>query len=99
MGMTPSPYQSGASSREQGISKAGNQWCRDVLGELAWMWVQYQPTSELTLWFKERFAQAGPRARKIGIVALGRKLVIQLWQFVEWAEIPPGAVFYSKLSV
>lgn len=98
MGMTPSPYQSGASCREQGISKAGNQWCRDVLGELAWMWVQYQPTSELTLWFEERFAQAGPRARKIGIVALGRKLVIQLWQFVEWGVIPPGAVFYSRLS-
>ena len=99
MGLTPSPYQSGASSREQGISKAGNQWCRDVLGELAWMWVQYQPTSELTLWFEARFAQAGPRARKIGIVALGRKVVIQLWQFVEWGVIPPGAVFYSRLSL
>jgi len=98
MGLTPSPYQSGASSREQGISKAGNQWCRDVLGELAWLWVQYQPTSDLTLWFEERFAQAGPRARKIGIVALGRKLVIQLWQYVEWGVIPPGAVFYSRLS-
>ena len=78
LGMTPCPYQSGSSHREQGISKAGNRWCRDVLGELAWTWVQYQPNSELTLWFEQRFAQAGPRARKVGIVALGRKLVIQL---------------------
>lgn len=97
LGMTPSPFQSGTSFREQGISKAGNAWCRDVLGELAWTWVQYQPDSELTLWFERRFAQAGPRARKVGIVAVGRKLVIQLWQFLEWGVVPPGAVFYSSL--
>lgn len=97
LGMTPSPYQSGTSYREQGISKAGNAWCRDVLGELAWTWVQYQPDSELTLWYQKRFAQAGPRARKVGITALGRKLVIQLWQFLEWGVIPPGAVFHSSL--
>lgn len=97
LGMTPSPFQSGTSSREQGISKAGNRWCRDVLGELAWTWVQYQPHSELTLWYEKRFAQAGPRARKVGIVALGRKLVIQLWQFLEYGVVPPGAEFYSSL--
>jgi len=97
VGMAPCPFQSGTSSREQGITKAGNRWCRDVLGELAWTWVQYQPRSELTRWYERRFAEAGPRARKVGIVALGRKLVIQLWQFLEWGVVPPGAEFYSRL--
>lgn len=97
VGQTPSPFQSGRTRREQGISKAGNDWCRDVLGELAWTWVQYQPSSELTLWFKQRYAHGGPVARKVGIVAVGRKLMVQLWQFLEWGVIPPGAVFHSSL--
>lgn len=97
LGVTPSPYQSGNLRREQGISKAGNHWCRDVLGEVAWTWVQFQPQSELTQWFKQRFEKAGPTARKIGIVAVARKLAIQLWQFLEFGVVPPGAVFYSRL--
>ena len=97
VGNIATPSQSGSSGREQGISKAGNVWCRDVLGELAWTWVQYQPHSELTRWFEQRYAYAGLRARKIGIVAVGRKLVVQLWQFVEKGVVPPGAVFYSRL--
>ena len=32
MGLTPTPYQSGDSCHEQGISKAGNKWLRRVSG-------------------------------------------------------------------
>jgi transposase len=97
LGLTPSPYQSGNSYRELGISKEGNRWCRGVIVEVAWLWLQWQPQSELSLWFRKRFARGGTRARKVGIVALARKLSIQLWRFLEQGEIPPGAVFYSRL--
>ena len=97
LGLTPSGYQSGDSYREQGISKEGNRWCRDVVVEVAWLWLQWQPESELSQWFQQRFAGAGKRARKVGIVALARRLSIQLWRFLQWGEIPPGAVFYSRL--
>ena len=38
VGLTPSHYQSGASSRDQGISKAGNPKARTIMLELAWLW-------------------------------------------------------------
>jgi transposase len=91
VGLTPTPYNSGESERDQGISKAGNRWIRSLAIEIAWRWVQYQPTSELTQWFRRRFGSGSKRQRKIGIVALARKLVIALWRFVETGEIPQGA--------
>ena len=97
LGMVSSPWQSGDSYREQGISKEGNRWCRDVMVGVAWLWLQWQPESELSRWFHERFGGAGKRARKVGIVALARKLSIQLWRYLETGEIPPGAVFHSRL--
>jgi transposase len=91
IGLTPTPYDSGDSRREQGISKAGNRHVRAIAIELAWSWVRYQPDSKLTLWFRERFDKAGQRGRKIGIVALARRLMIDLWKLVEWGVIPDGA--------
>ncbi len=90
-GLTPTPYDSGDTRREQGISKAGNRYVRGVAIELAWSWVRYQPESKLSRWFMERFAGAGTRARKIGIVALARRLLIDLWRFLETGVIPEGA--------
>lgn len=90
-GLTPMPYNSGESSREQGISKAGNKRVRAIMIELAWSWLRYQPQSQLSLWFEERFAKGGKRHRRVGIVALARKLLIQLWQYRETGVIPPGA--------
>ena len=90
-GLTPTPYQSGDSRREQGISHAGNCHVRDIAIELAWCWVRYQPESKLTRWYMERFANGGPRARKVGIVALARRLLIDLWKFLETGVIPEGA--------
>ncbi len=91
IGVTPTPYDSGMTSREQGISKAGNRHVRAVAIEMSWSWVRYQPESKLTLWFNERFADAGKRARKVGIVAVARRLMIDLWRFLEGGVLPEGA--------
>lgn len=92
VGLTPTPYHSGESAREQGISKAGNRRVRAVLIELAWLWLRHQPQSELAQWFERRWASQGKRARRIGIVALARKLVIALWRYLETGAIPNGAL-------
>lgn len=91
-GLTPTPYDSGDSTREQGISKAGNKRIRKLMVELAWLWLRYQPGSQLSQWFEKRFGQGGKRMRRIGIVALARKLLIALWRYLEQGVIPEGAV-------
>lgn len=90
-GLTPTPYDSGESRREQGISKAGNRWIRGIAIEIAWHWLRCQSASELSRWYQRRFGKGSKRQRKIGIVALARKLSIALWRFVETGEIPAGA--------
>src|SRR5207245_8576763 len=79
-GLTPTPYQSGDERREQGISKAGSRHIRAVAIEMAWGWLRYQPRSRLSQWYQARFGRGGTRARKVGIVALARKLLIALWR-------------------
>ena len=91
-GLTPTPYSSGDSEREQGISKAGNRRVRTLMIELSWLWLRYQPGSALSEWFQRRFAGGGKRMRRIGIVALARKLLIALWRYVTDGVIPEGAV-------
>src|SRR5271165_89442 len=91
LGLTPSPYASGESETEQGISKAGNRRVRTLMVELAWSWLRYQPQSELSQWFNRRFAGGGKRMRRIGIVALARRLAIALWRYLEDGLIPKGA--------
>ena len=90
-GLAPTPYQSGEMSRERGISKAGNRHVRGIAIQLAWSWLRYQPASRLSRWYDERFALGGPRARKVGIVAVARKLLVELWRFLEWGVLPEGA--------
>jgi transposase len=91
VGLTPTPYQSGDCRREQGISKAGNRRLRRLLVELAWCWLRWQPDSELSLWYHRRFGMGNGRSRKIGVVALARKLLIALWKYLEHGELPAGA--------
>jgi transposase len=91
LGLAPSPYASGESQTEQGISKAGNRRVRNLMVELAWSWLRYQPQSELSQWFNRRFAGGGKRMRRIGIVALARRLAIALWRYLEDGLIPRGA--------
>ena len=92
LGLVPTPYASGDSQVEQGISKAGNRRVRGLLVELAWGWLRLQPDSALTQWFNRRFAAGGKRMRRVGIVALARRLAIALWRFLHNGEIPAGAV-------
>jgi transposase len=92
VGLTPTPYDSGKSAREQGISKAGNKHVRSLIVELAWLWLRWQPGSALSQWYERRFASGNKRARKIGIVALARKLLIGLWRYVAQGEVPEGAL-------
>lgn len=91
VGLTPTPYRSGKSEREQGISKAGNKHVRALIVELAWLWLRWQPGSKLSQWYERRFGAGNKRARKVGIVALARKLLIALWRYVEHGELPEGA--------
>jgi transposase len=91
VGLTPMPYDSGQTQREQGISKAGNKPVRGLIVELAWMWLRWQPGSVLSQWYERRFGSGNKRARKVGIVALARKLLIALWRYVEHGELPVGA--------
>ncbi len=92
VGLTPVPYQSGQSDREQGISKAGNKHVRGLIVEAAWLWLRWQPGSDLSRWYARRFGAGGRRARKVGIVALARKLLVALWRYADRGELPAGAV-------
>jgi transposase len=91
VGLGGCPYSSGAMEREQGISKAGNPRVRTIMVELAWAWLRLQPGSALTRWYAQRFGRGGTRSRRIGIVALARRLLIALWRFVEYGVVPQGA--------
>jgi hypothetical protein len=95
-GLTPTPYQSGESRRELGITKAGNGSMRTMAVEMAWGWVRLQPESMLTQWYQARFGQGSARLRKIGMVALARKLLIALWRFLKTGELPAGAVLKAE---
>jgi transposase len=94
-GLTPTPHQSGDSDHEQGISKAGNRRLRTMAVEIAWCWLHYQPASALSQWYQQRFAKGSSRQRRIGIVALARKLLVALWRFLETGEVPMGAELVS----
>jgi len=91
-GLTGTAYASGDKVVEQGISKAGNKRIRCLMIELAWMWTRYQPDSDLTKWYMQRFGNGGKRLKRIGIVALARKLLVALWKYVEFNETPIGAI-------
>src|SRR5213594_2724326 len=91
VGLTPTPYNSGDSAREQGISRGGNWRARKLLIEIAWAWLRFQPNSKLSQWYQQRFAKGGQRMRRIGIVAMARRLVIDLWRYVEFGVVPEGA--------
>jgi transposase len=91
-GLAPVPYNSGGSERSQGISKAGNPRIRSLMIELAWGWRRWQGRSALSRWYEDRFGGGSKRQRKIGIVALARKLIVALWRYVETGVPPEGAV-------
>ena len=91
-GLTPTPHRSGDLIREQGIGKAGNRRVRAVMIQLGWAWLRFQPSSALARWYQQRFGAGGARLRRIGIVALARKLLIALWRYVDAGVLPEGAI-------
>jgi transposase len=92
-GLAPSPWQSGGTDREQGISKTGNHRLRHAMVELAWFWLRHQPDSALSGWFRARVGQGRGRIRRIAIVALARKLLVALWRYATQGVVPAGATF------
>jgi transposase len=91
VGLAPTPYQSGEMARDAGITRAGNRHVRRVMVQLAWTWLQHQPTSALSHWYRRRF-DSSRRLRRIGIVALARKLLVALWRYAEHGVLPEGAL-------
>ena len=91
-GLVPTPYQSGDGDHEQGISKAGNRRLRRMIVEIAWSWLRWQPQSRLSLWFKQRFGGGNRRSRRVGIVALARRLLVELWRYLQTGVAPDGAI-------
>jgi transposase len=96
-GLAGTPYDSGESRREQGISKAGNRRARKLAIELAWLWLRHQPDSELSCWFRQRVGDIKGRVRRIAIVALARKLMVALWRYLTTGVVPSGAVLRPSL--
>jgi len=90
VGITPMPYQSGNIDRDRRIGRTGNPRARTTMIQLAWLWLRYQPGSDLAEWFRKRVGTLSGRTRRIAIVAVARKLLIALWRYVETGLVPAG---------
>jgi transposase len=97
LGLAPAPYQSGETARDQGVSRAGNRRLQAVSIQLAWNWVRWQPASAITQWYWARFG-TGRRARRVGIVAVARKLLIALWRYATTGRVPEGAILKPAIG-
>lgn len=95
VGLAPMPHQSGEMDRDRRIGRAGNSRARRTLIQMAWLWLRYQPDSEISAWFRTRVGDLKGRTRRIAIVAMARKLLIALWRFTEAGEIPAGVTAKS----
>ena len=91
LGLATSPYDSGQVERSQGISRAGSGPVRATMIQIAWLWIKYQPKSEISRWFVQRTADQSGRIKRIMIVAVARKLAIALWRYLEQGLVPQGA--------
>jgi transposase len=94
-GLTGAPDESGRRRREKGLAKAGNARVRRGMIQLAWRFRHHQKQSALARWYEARVA-AGKK-KKTMIVALARKLLIALWQFVTEGVVPEGVVLRPAL--
>jgi len=97
-GLTGTPFQSGDSGRDQGISKTGNPRVRTLMVELAWLWLRWQPESRTTRWYHEHVGKGGSRTKRKAIVAVARKLLVELWHWVEHGVVPEGAVMKEEYA-
>ena len=90
-GLVSAPHRSGTIAWDQGVTPSGLPAVRRIAVEVAWAWLRYQPTSALTQWYQRRFGGGGAATRRIGIVALARRVIIALWRYVETGVVPEGA--------
>jgi transposase len=81
-GMCPGVHASGGHSRMGPITKHGNRRIRTALIELAWRSVRFQPEYPPIKKWKAVLGntKATGAAKKKAIVAVGRKLAIDLWR-------------------
>jgi transposase len=80
-GMCPGVRASGSRSVSGSINKHGNRRLRRALVELAWRVVRFQPRYGPVVRWKEVLSRTQNRgARKKAIVAIGRRLAIDLWR-------------------
>jgi transposase len=92
-GLVSAPYQSGETRRDQGLTRRGLPGVRRVAVQLAWAWLRYQPESALSQWYQRHFGRGSAGLRRVGIVALARRLMIALWRYVTFDVVPEGARF------
>lgn len=91
-GFAPTPWASGITVRDQGITKAGPPTLRAHLIQIGWRWLHWQPDSALAKWYHQRTQGASGRVRRVMIVALARKLLIALWRYATIGLVPTGAI-------
>ena len=91
-GLTGSPDESGSRRREKGLAKAGNARVRRGLIQLAWRFLMFQKESRLAQWFRARTEGAKGARKTTMIVALARKLLIELWRMATTGIVPEGFV-------
>jgi transposase len=77
LGLCPGEDSSGERRRQGSVTKHGNPRLRHLLVEAAWRLVQWQPQYPP---LRRLQAAAGARARKRLIVAVARRLAVDLWR-------------------
>lgn len=83
-GLCPSEYSSGESRKQGAISKHGNPRVRHQLVEAVWRLQSWQPHYPP---LKKLQEASGARARKRAVVAVARRLAIDLWR-IETGQCP-----------
>jgi transposase len=89
-GLTGAPDESGSKRREKGLAKTGNARVRRGMIQLAWRFLLFQKDRALAQWFRTRTEGASGARKTKMIVALARKLLIDLWRMVTTGEVPHG---------
>jgi len=82
-GLSPVVAQSGESRKELGISRTGRGQLRCVLIEAAWRWVDLDPGTRKV--YGRLVSNTG--SAKKAIVAMARKLAINLWRMLVTGEV------------
>lgn len=91
-GLVSAPSRSGTRVVDQGLTRSGLPAVRRIAVEIAWAWIRYQPMSALTRWYQRSFGGGSPGTRRVGIVALARRVIIALWRYSQTGVVPEGAL-------